>query len=35
MAHIPSGTTQELELVNFRQAQQATATPSTDYKIKK
>ena len=28
MAHIPSGTTQELELVTFRQALEAADTPS-------
>ena len=30
MAHIPSGTTQELELVTFRQALEAADTPSDD-----
>ena len=35
MAHIPSGTTQELELVTFRQALEAADTPSDEYDIKK
>ena len=35
MAHIPSGTTAELELVTFRQALEAANTPSPDYDIKK
>ena len=35
MAHIPSGTTQELELVTFRQALEAADTPSDKYDIKK
>ena len=35
MAHIPSGTTRELELVTFRQALEAADTPSDEYDIKK
>ena len=35
MAHIPSGTTQELKLVTFRQALEAADTPSDEYDIKK
>ena len=35
MAHIPSGTTQELKLVTFRQALEAADTPSDKYDIKK
>ena len=35
MAHIPSGTTQELELVTFRQALEAADTPSDEYDIQK
>ena len=34
MAHIPSGTTQELKLVTFRQALEAADTPSDKYDIK-
>lgn len=34
MAHIPSGTTRELELVTFRQALEAADTPSDEYDIK-
>ena len=30
MAHIPSGTTRELELVTFRQALEAADTPSDE-----
>lgn len=33
--HIPQGTTQELELVTFQQALEASNTPSADYDIKK
>ena len=33
MAHIPSGTTAQLELVTFRQALAAANTPSPDYDI--
>ena len=35
MAHIPSGTTNQLELVTFRQALAAANTPSPDYDIEK
>ena len=35
MAHIPSGTTAELELVTFSRALAAANTPSPDYDIKK
>ena len=35
MAHIPSGTTRELELVTFRQALAAANTPSDEYDIAK
>ena len=35
MAHIPNGTTAELELVTFRQALEAANTPGPDYDIKK
>lgn len=35
MAHIPSGTTAELELVTFRQALDAANTPSPEYDIEK
>ena len=35
MAHIPSGTTNQLELVTFRQALTAANTPSPDYDIEK
>lgn len=35
MAHIPTGTTAELELVTFRQALEAANTPSPDYDIEK
>ena len=35
MAHIPSGTTRELELVTFRQALEAADTPSEEYDIAK
>ena len=35
MAHIPSGTTAQLELVTFRQALAAANTPSPDYDIEK
>ena len=35
MAHIPSGTTRELELVTFRQALEAADTPSDEYDIQK
>ena len=35
MAHIPRGTTQELELVTFRQALAAANTPSGEYDIEK
>ena len=33
--HIPNGTTQELELVTFRQALEAAQTPSSEYDIEK
>ena len=33
--HIPKGTTQELELVTFRQALEAANTPSDEYDIEK
>ena len=35
MAHIPSGTTRELELVTFRKALEAADTPSEEYDIAK
>ena len=35
MAHIPSGTTAQLELVTFQQALDASNTPSSDYDIEK
>lgn len=35
MAHIPSGTTAELELLTFRQALEAANTPCEEYDIKK
>ena len=35
MAHVPSGTTNQLELVTFRQALAAANTPSPDYDIEK
>ena len=35
MAHIPNGTTAQLELVTFRQALAAANTPSADYDIQK
>ena len=35
MMHIPSGTTQELELVTFQQALEAAQTPSMEYDIEK
>ena len=35
MAHIPNGTTAELELVTFRQALEAANTPGPDYDIEK
>ena len=35
MAHIPSGTTAQLELVTFRQALDSANTPSADYDIEK
>ena len=35
MAHIPNGTTAQLELVTFRQALDAANTPSPDYDIEK
>ena len=35
MAHIPTGTTAQLELVTFRQALEAANTPSADYDIEK
>ena len=35
MAHIPSGTTAQLELVTFQQALAASNTPSADYDIEK
>jgi len=35
MAHIPSGTTAEMELVTFRQALKAANTPSETYDIEK
>ena len=35
MAHVPSGTTAQLELVTFRQALAAANTPSPDYDIEK
>ena len=35
MAHIPTGTTNQLELVTFRQALAAANTPSPDYDIEK
>ena len=35
MAHIPNGTTAQLELVTFRQALAAANTPSPDYDIEK
>ena len=33
MAHIPSGTTAEMELVTFQQALEAANTPSPEYDI--
>ena len=35
MAHIPNGTTTELQLVTFRQALAAANTPSEEYDITK
>ena len=35
MAHIPSGTTAEMELVTFRQALEAANTPNDHYDIGK
>ncbi len=35
MAHIPSCTTEEMELVTFRQALEAANTPSSEYDIEK
>jgi len=35
MAHIPSGTTAQMELVTFRQALEAANTPSEEYDIEK
>ena len=35
MAHIPNGTTAQLELVTFRQALDAANTPNADYDIEK
>ena len=35
MAHIPSGTTQELELLTFQRALEAANTPSEEYDIEK
>ena len=35
MAHIPNGTTAQLELVTFRQALDAAHTPNADYDIEK
>ena len=35
MAHIPSGTTAQMELVTFRQALEAANTPSSEYDIEK
>ncbi len=35
MAHIPSGTTLEMQLVTFRQALEAANTPSLEYDIEK
>ncbi len=35
MAHIPSGTTLEMQLVTFRQALEAANTPSLEYDIQK
>lgn len=35
MAHIPSGTTAQLELVTFQQALEAANTPSEEYDIHK
>ena len=35
MAHIPSGTTAEMELLTFRKALEAANTPSDEYDIGK
>ena len=35
MAHVPSVTTDQMELVTFRQALEAANTPSTEYDIEK